>query len=302
MENKIKTNINLIVERGRVWNISELPNNSIALDGAVTGPYIDNEKKIYSFDHHGNCIRHISNATCVQVLDAILLGFDPNEYNVYINDVDEDTVLSLALLLKNEIAYNEKTQDIIRNIGFLDAHGPSYPIKKEMQEQIEIISNFIMSSYYHLKREKQYSQANLKDLILECVEKFYLMLDGKISYTKNIVKPIKYELEPKTNADWIMIHSSDYIFGEFYEKGYNKIVSWDQLLDNSYTYTIGKKSEFIDFPVKEILFELNKIEAGWGGGSTIGGSPRNFDGSRSNLSPDEIVNIINKILTEKKNH
>ena len=86
-----------------------------------------------------------------------------------------------------------------------------------MQEQIEIISNFIMSSYYHLKREKQYSQANLKDLILECVEKFYLMLDGKINYTKNIVKPIKYELEPKTNSDWLMIHSSDYIFGEFYE-------------------------------------------------------------------------------------
>lgn len=289
-------NINLVVERGRVWEISELPNNSIALDGAVSGPYIDNEKKIYSFDHHGNCIRHVSNATCVQVLDAILLGFDPKNYHVYINDVDEDTVLSFALLLKPEIALNEKTKEIVRNLGFLDAHGPSYPISKEGEKQLEILENFVMSSYYKSKTEKKYSEVNLKDLLLECTKNFYLMLSETVTYQEKTKETLKYTLEPETNSNWIMVRSFDHVFQYLYEKGYTKIVTWEQLTDKSYTYTIGKKSEFINFPVKDILNELNKIEAGWGGGSTIGGAPRNSDGSRSKLHPDEIVKTINKVL------
>lgn len=292
----MKNNINLVVERGRVWDIAELPKNSIALDGAVSGPYIDNEKNLYSFDHHGNCIRHVSNATCVQVLDAILLGFDPKNYNVYINDVDEDTVLSFALLLKPEIATNEKTKEIVRTLGYLDAHGPSYPLSEEGKRHIDILRNFVMDSYYQLKKDKKYSESNLKELLLECVDRFYLMLDGNIAYQEKPKEIVKYKLEPETNADWVMVHSADYVFEELYEKGYNKIVTWDQLTNKSYTYTIGKKSEFINFPVKTILNELNKIEAGWGGGSTIGGAPRNSDGSRSKLTPFEVLEIITKIL------
>jgi hypothetical protein len=44
------------------------------------------------------------------------------------------------------------------------------------------------------------------------------------------------------------------------------------------------------------LDALNSIEPGWGGGSTIGGAPRNADGSRSHMKPEEILNIINTVI------
>lgn len=82
-----------------------------------------------------------------------------------------------------------------------------------------------------------------------------------------------------------------------YKNGYNKIVVWQQLPDNSYAYSIAKKSEFVDFPIKNILEKLNFLESGWGGSSTIGGAPKNIDGSRSKLKPEEVVIIINELVT-----
>ena len=77
------------------------------------------------------------------------------------------------------------------------------------------------------------------------------------------------------------------------------------MADGSYNYTVGKKSELvIGFPVGPgkvegtILFTLNEREAGWGGGSTIGGAPRNEDGSRSRLIPDEVFAIVQGIVGE----
>jgi len=37
-----------------------------------------------------------------------------------------------------------------------------------------------------------------------------------------------------------------------------------------------------------ILAALAAEEPGWGGGSTVGGAPRNADGSRSRLDPDAV--------------
>ena len=113
---------------------------------------------------------------------------------------------------------------------------------------------------------------------------------------KNESTEKNYKLTPETNSDWIMAQSSDHIFNELYNHGYTKIVIWDNMPDGSYTYTIGKKSEFINFPVKNILDKLNSYESGWGGGSTIGGAPRNEDGSRSKLPPEEVMKIINDLL------
>lgn len=105
-----------------------------------------------------------------------------------------------------------------------------------------------------------------------------------------------FDITPETNSNWIMVKSADHVFNELYKKGHNKIVLWDIMPDNSYSYTIGKKSEFIDFPIIDILDTLNREESGWGGGSTIGGSPRNSDGSRSKIKPENIVSIINACL------
>ena len=38
--------MNIIIERGRVWELNELPSYSIAIDGAVSGPQIDAENNL----------------------------------------------------------------------------------------------------------------------------------------------------------------------------------------------------------------------------------------------------------------
>ena len=80
----MKANITFL--QGHVWALEDLEDRSIALDGAVQGPALDHTRQRYSFDHHKNCIRHVTLATCEQVRDAILLGADFEGYNIYIND------------------------------------------------------------------------------------------------------------------------------------------------------------------------------------------------------------------------
>ena len=50
------------------------------------------------------------------------------------------------------------------------------------------------------------------------------------------------------------------------------------------------------FPVRTSLAALNDRERGWGGGSTVGGAPRNADGSRSRLTPDEVFDIVELVV------
>lgn len=287
------------VERGRKWAFSELPHKSIALDGAVAGPLIDNINKKYSFDHHGNCIRHISSATCIQVLDALLLGFDPEGYTIYVNDVDGDTVLSLALLLKPELSKSSYVQMIVRVIGIIDSHGPSYPLNEKEEKILNIFMNNVVDKVYQLKKDKKYGEYDLRTLIFECIDKFHKMLECNFeNYEKKELEIVTYKESPNTNSDWYMIETnSRNIFSYLYKNGYTKIVVWQQLPDNSYAYSIAKKSEFVDFPIKNILEKLNFLESGWGGSSTIGGAPRNIDGSRSKLKPEEVVIIINALVT-----
>lgn len=285
----------IIVERGTKWKFEELPDYSIAIDGSVEGPIIDNINHKYSFDHHGNCVRHATSSSCVQVLDALLLDFDPSRYSLYINDVDGDTVIAASLLLKPELVKNPYVQEITRVIGILDSHGPSYPLNKKEEDICDIFMNNVVNKVYDLKRDKKYGDYDLESLLFECIDKFNLMIENKFQSNLKITEP-EYSINPETNKDWIMVETNDRNIFSYLYKNYSKAVIWQKQNDNSYSYTIAKKSEFVDFPVQKIIQELNKIESGWGGGSTIGGAPRNIDGSRSKLNPSQIVDIINGII------
>jgi hypothetical protein len=54
------------------------------------------------------------------------------------------------------------------------------------------------------------------------------------------------------------------------------------------------------FDVPRILAELSHEEPGWGGGSTIGGAPRNSDGSRSRLPPQRVFEIVERSVRAQR--
>ena len=291
----------LIVERGKTEQIENLPKNSIALDGYVQGPVFDLENNRFSFDHHDKVNRQITRATCQQVMDALLLGFEPKDSSIYINDVDGDTLLSLWLLRHPEMTKDPKVRMLVESVGGIDAHGPAYqPLDPELAEKFY---QGVMKPEGDARRNRTYAQVDLNTLLEQCLRNLDDLMAGKLEYSKE-EKERSFKVV-KEGSGWVMVESNDFVFDLVYEAGHTRVVAMQRQPDGSIAYTVAKKSELVsDFPVgpmsKEgtILYELNKIEPGWGGGSSIGGAPRNPDGSRSKLSPEQVFSKIEDVLKD----
>lgn len=109
-------------------------------------------------------------------------------------------------------------------------------------------------------------------------------------------------------SNWVLVETKDdNFFDILYDEGHERVVLMNQLIDGTFEYIIGKKTEKIsDFPIGPetekgtILFELNKLEMGWAGSTQYGGAPVNTDGSRSLLTPQMIINVINKVINNEE--
>ena len=293
----------VVVSRGATVPFAEMPAKSIALDGYCQGPAVDIEGERFSFDHHAGCIRLFTRATCQQVLDALLLGFNPAGYTVYVNDVDGDTVLATWLLLNPIRAAEPLVRELVEVVGAIDAHGPAYPSSNP--KLANLFFQGVMAPEVELRRKKQYATADLQSLLAACVAPIGRLLVGAIG----IAPPLErsYEITHRSVNGWVMAKSNNFVFDLLYADGYNCAIAYQELPDGSVNYTVGKKSELVGrFPVGPgdkagtILATLNARESGWGGGSTIGGSPRNADGSRSRLTPNEVFAIVEAVVGEGK--
>jgi hypothetical protein len=299
LEGQEKEGENLIIERGRTLPFEELPDNSIALDGYVQGPQMDLERNRFSFDHHDKVNRQITRASCQQVMDALLLGMDTKDCKVHINDVDGDTVLSVWLLRHPEKANDPKVRMLVESVGGIDSHGPAYePLDPELAERF---FKGVMKPEGDARRTRTYAQADLRQMLDECLKNLDDLMDGKLEYQQQDDNR-SYETV-LAEKDWLMVESSDFVFDLVYKDGHNRAVAMQRQPDGSIAYTIAKKSELVrNFPVGPasvegtILYELKQIEPGWGGGSTIGGAPRNPDGSRSRLTPKQVAEVIKRVV------
>jgi hypothetical protein len=292
--------MNIQINRGFVAQFSDLSPKSIALDGYVQGPAIDVESERFSFDHHDGCVRLLTRATCQQVMDALLLGLDPTGYAIYVNDVDGDTALAVWLLKNPSRVTEEIVRRIVETVGAVDAHGPAYPTMEP--KLADAFFQGAMKPVSDLQRAKKYGEANLDELLATCVENIDKLVAGTLEWSPRPEKERSFEITHTGNG-WVMAKSDDFIFDLLYANGYTKAIAYQVIGDGSIAYTVGKKSELVTgFPVGPhsksgtILNTLNEREKGWGGGSTIGGAPRNADGSRSRLTPDEVFSLVEKHL------
>ena len=284
------------------WSISLLPTRSIALDGFVRGPHIDTIRQIYSFDHHENCIRHVTQATCQQVYDALQLGLDPSEFGVYVNDIDGDTVLSVFLLFcfrsyKNQASL-DRIQKLVYVVGKVDAHGHHYPLSENDKEIRDVFYKLVMDPVNRWvkagKPKENDSRAEFfpSNLMCNCVERLRDVI-GRWPQEFNMPQnPDEKNAQLYASGNnWVMIRTEGPVgFSEIYDVHQKDAgVLFSKLPNGRWQYTIAKKSEFVRFPVCSILEALARRENGWGGGSTIGGSPR---GVGSILEPLEVLSII----------
>lgn len=295
--------MNIQILRGGVLPFEELPPRCIALDGFCQGPAVDVESQRFSFDHHDGCVRLVTRATCQQVMDALLLGLDPTGCTVCINDVDGDTVLAVWLLQNPSRVAEPAVRALVEMVGAIDAHGPAYPVSDP--KLADAFFQGVMAPEVAVRRAKTYGTCDLEELLAQCISNIDALFAGTLQWSPRPAKERSFEITHAGNG-WVMAKSDDFVFDLLYAAGYTRAVAYQRLPDGSYAYTVGKKSDLVcGFPVGPhstpytILNALNAREAGWGGGSTIGGAPRNADGSRSRLTPDEVFDIVAGVVASK---
>jgi hypothetical protein len=138
-----------------------------------------------------------------------------------------------------------------------------------------------------------YAKADLAELLASSVAQVDLIFGSP-----RALPTVAAEYELREGSGWAMAIGPGHLLGQLYEAGHTRVVTLAHLADGSWAVTVAKKSELVTWPVGPgdkpgtILHHLDQFEPGWGGSSTIGGAPRNADGSRSRLSPELIFREI----------
>lgn len=278
--------------------LEEVPKNSICIDGIYPGPLIDPFMNRYSFDHHlGNIPRHVINSSSKQIYDARVIGWSPplmhNKIWVYINDIDLDSMMSLFILtLPREAVLQLK--EWVEVINGSDVFGPVY----EPSKRYVSIRTFL---YYKILRKQR--GASAQQHIISILNAFQRYFNKKNNYnikqktSKLVILDKSNFILPDTNKDLFMltIYSEDPIFEYAYREGADIAIGVRRRGDR-YKYSIAKKSDFIPYNLSELIRLTSLIENGWGGGTSIVGSPEN--GSKIPLQ--DLLFIIKKGEIPKK--
>lgn len=290
----------IVFEYGKVMPFADLPSHSIALDGYVQGPEQDPGRQRYSFDHHAGCSRLVTLATCQQVAIALRLGLCVNHISkVFTNDIDADTVMAVWLLLHPERLDQKHVRKLVDRIGMTDSHGPVFPP-------------------HPLHSQLGPRWGSKEPQSLEMLNGFLSVLD---KWFETGEEPAPQPPRPgrgfglKAVGKWEAVQTPDG-FGPLYEAGYLAAALVTPANEASYTWVIGKRSDLVPLAIgpadgskdrsgeylPTILGALARAEAekgvspkdNWGGGTSIGGSPRLPGGVGSRLSEAHVLEILNQ--------
>jgi len=279
---------------------------AVALDGYVSaGPRFDPAGPRVNFNHHEEVDRLATRSTCAQVLLAIRQGFFESfrdsagvRADVYCNDCDEDVCTSWFLLKYGSFAehvLNPVLNRLVHIEDMLDATTGAYPFPEQLPILQELA--WVFEPYRSLRLSgalDRHDPAVYQEVIGAVEERILCHLVGR---GKAVPLDTRYE-RIGGGPGWALIRE---IGGQArtgaFADGIRAYVAACPRSDGRWKYTVGRMSPFIPFDVPALLQALDAAEGSaehhWGGGNTVGGSPR-VPGSR--LPPDEVTRIVNETL------
>jgi hypothetical protein len=291
--------------------LEQTPQNSIALDGVVRGgPNFDQPTHHINFDHHDNVVREATMSTCKQVYFAIKGGLfqlfrnETEKYaRVYVNDSDQDTSLAVWQLENSQLL--EGTQSIpalnrlISLTDELDITGGAFP--RNLDERLSRQQNWIFEPYTQLRTSGALANATAEVMrdnlvsVLSRINKFMMgMAEERKGDTRHEIlydSPEGYKI-----IDEIGGNEARYFL---FSKGLNAFISKVATrADGNKVWTIGRRSRYIPFPVRELYSVLNQAEGlsdqdGWNGSDIIGGSSRKYG---SKLDSKQIAEVVDNYI------
>ena len=315
-------NIHFYLKRGfsvEPDEIKILSSNTILIDGVFNGPpFLDNDNKIYSLDHHKGIIRSFTLSSCEQALLLIYKGFNINEepWNVYGNEPDLDTILVAWIFLNNLIITENKDNirhDITRLVrveGLIDSQGYSFLDYLGYNE--EIIEAELRKINKILEQEKSLKENNEWEKIdpFEYVKNVLCKID-MMFFEENTPSDIEFnqiEVIPIHKKNVIVSCKSSasiYEIEKILRQKYKSKLALIILQSSSNKYTIKLTNEFLNKNLFSLYSKLNKFDKTvkssdptnvWGGSDLIGGSPRK---AKTSLSINEIGDIAKQVFFQK---
>ncbi|MDF1702469.1 MAG: hypothetical protein P1V36_15065, partial [Planctomycetota bacterium] len=285
------------------------PPFSIALDGYVDGPPAFSPYGPHvNFDHHARVDRLSTRSTCMQAFMAVTMGlFDTFQVdgkphaNVYVNDPDQDTCLAVWVLNNPDkcrgLSIHQPVTRLLISEDILDCTGGAYPVdpgSTGMRQQA-----WVFEPYFEARVAGEIhamDEAGMGSIIHQVGERIDALLEGK---GKRVELDTRYD-EMGGGPGWrLIVEHGPHARTALYAAGVRAFVAARDHGAGSWTYTVGKMSPYVRFPIDDLYAAFNQAEdrpagaGGWGGSNTIGGSPRE-GGSR--IPPLEIERIVNRVL------
>lgn len=303
--------LNILPRETFTWKefLKETPRKSISLDGMVADAPKFHEPSLHiNLDHHNKVVREATMSTAMQTYYAIKGGLmtrltsDPEPINVYLNDVDQDTSLAVWLLQKyKNFEGTQSIPSINRLLALtdrLDITGGAFPMN--LDDDLIQRHNWVFEPYTSFRKSgglasaTEESMRNTLEAVLRRLTTFMLG-QGKLTEL-DTRHEVLYD-----NSYFRIVNEVGGNDARYYlfSKGMDAFVSLVATRpDGRFVYTIGRRSQYIDFPVEKFYKLLNEVEElpeneGWGGSTIVGGSSR-MHGSK--LTWEEIRDILNKEL------
>jgi hypothetical protein len=288
------------------------PPFSIGLDGLVygrprfapTGPHLN-------FNHHEEVDRLGTRSTSAQVLLALkqelMKTFSCEgapKINIFVNDPDQDTSLAVWLLNNHERLAAGKSEPLINKIviaeDLLDATAGAFPFDPTNRMMREF--NWVFDPYNQARADGRIfgmAGSELANVIIAVGERISRYTLGNAD---ELPLDLRFEVIGG-GTGWTMVREiGSAARTGLYHSGARAFVAVRDNPNGTWTYSLGKMSPFVQFPITDLYNVLNAAEGlvsgsanSWGGGDIIGGSPRQT-GSR--LAPKELQELLNNYLNK----
>lgn len=300
--------IHILPRQTMSWKefLKNTPNNSIALDGVVSGgPRLDSKTNHINFDHHDNVVREATMSTSKQVYYAIKGGLPERlkllgpDLNVYINDTDQDTAMAVWFLQNSKrfegYASLPHINRLLELLDRLDITAGAFPMN--IEDDLMKQHKWVFSPYTDLRQSGKLLDAN-EVILRQNLEAILSRLDdfamGKAGEAELDTRHTLHYSSPHGFLvfEEIGVDARSMLF-KYGMTGYIALLGKKE--NGSFNYTIGTNSRFSSFPVKELYQVLNKAEGkkAWGGSDIVGGC-RNIG---SSLRWQEIVTVLETYLS-----
>ena len=291
---------------------------TIFLDGVYAGaPFCDNEARQYSLDHHAECVRAFTLATCEQAAVMLLQGLplSAGSWDVYVNDPDLDSLLATwvlvnhAELLRDDRALLRKVMPLLRLEGVIDAHGTDmdlltgFParVHRNLHEQLDQL----MAQERALKGTGKWHAADWYTYARDTLE----LMDAMMF--PDTALDALYELQERGRVDLhggrigVLLESrlGIYEVESRLKQRFGGSLGVIVLEIGSERYTVRLVDAFMPKNLNAVYKRLNRRDPRakrgnvWGGSSDIGGSPR---GTGTGLTGEEILAVIREVLGAKR--